>query len=291
MTAVASAVFLCSCLLAFWDVFAAYKRYALKESAVEQIEETPESVVFEFPDTDLYSVSGETGQAKDLLSVLSDAGEYSGKYAELKCIGMLEIPSLDIYEPIWEGASELTLRYGLGHFDLSSEIFDPRGNFSVMGHRYAYGNEAFTRLPQIETGDSVWLTQTGFEISQKKYVVVRKDFVTPEELPEILSAGAQTAETLTLTTCVRENGDKWRMVVTCRPAEKNTPAVVVSKIEKHDSNRGDYAQNSGFDLSLFDMGPVAFFALCSVLLFFVLLLGKGCFRIVKKKVLRRKIRA
>lgn len=103
---------------------------------------------------------------------------------------LLEIPSLKIKVPVFEGIDELTLNRGIGRVPGTAAPGSP-GNIGLAGHRDGF----FRSLKDIGIGDSLTIRTLG---SQIEYEVVDTMIVSPEEL-EVLR---QTEyDRVTLVTC------------------------------------------------------------------------------------------
>lgn len=125
-----------------------------------------------------------------------------------KTIAILEIPSLGLKYPVFEGTDAEQLREGIGHMAGTARIFG-KGNCVLAGHNGSSRGIYFTNLCSISTGAEVKLTN-----SKKKthtYKVVETKTVYPYN--DSYVAGQTEDETLTLFTCA-ENGSK-RFVVKC----------------------------------------------------------------------------
>jgi len=204
--------------LAFWDDITGSVRQKYTDGAIEAISEnigTTDEILYEIPDSDLLRVSGEDDEMTTLTDITTDISGYENSSSELTLIGLIEIPTVDVYEPVYKECDNLALRYGVAHYWNSYDLLSVEGNCSIMGHRFYEGNYAFTDLVLIEQGDYVYVTTVSGQI--RTYEVVDSFYTTPEELPTYLDGEASDREQLTLTTCARENGDNWRFVCICRP--------------------------------------------------------------------------
>ena len=125
-----------------------------------------------------------------------------------KIIAILEIPSLGLKYPVFEGTDTEQLREGIGHMAGTARVFG-KGNCVLAGHNGSSRGIYFTNLCSISTGAEVKLTN-----SKKKthtYKVAETKTVYPYD--DSYVAGQTEDETLTLFTCA-ENGSK-RFVVKC----------------------------------------------------------------------------
>lgn len=124
--------------------------------------------------------------------------------------GMMTIEKLDLKEPIVEGADPEALKTGIG-------IVEPErspgmlGNFVVAGHRsWTYGKQ-FSRLNELEAGDSIAVDTTKHSY---KYTVTSKFLVKPDDL-SVLEQKKDKAE-MTLITCEPKYNPTHRLIVKAR---------------------------------------------------------------------------
>lgn len=124
-------------------------------------------------------------------------------------IGIIEIPSLDIKYPVFEGAGSVQLNEGIGHMTNTTELCG-KGNCVLAGHNGSHRGVYFTYLCNIEAGAKVVLTNRKKE--KHEYTVKEMKVVNPYD--EWVTEQTE-GESLTLFTCA-EHGTK-RFVVKCEP--------------------------------------------------------------------------
>lgn len=124
-------------------------------------------------------------------------------------IGIIEIPSLDIKYPVFEGAGSVQLNEGIGHMTNTAELCG-KGNCVLAGHNGSRRGVYFTYLCNIEVGAKVLLTNRKKE--KHEYTVKEMKVVNPYD--EWVTEQTEE-ESLTLITCA-EHGTK-RFVVKCEP--------------------------------------------------------------------------
>ena len=124
-------------------------------------------------------------------------------------IGIIEIPSLDIKYPVFEGAGSVQLNEGIGHMTNTTELCG-KGNCVLAGHNGSRRGVYFTYLCNIEAGAKVVLTNRKKE--KHEYTVKEMKVVNPYD--EWVTEQTEE-ERLTLFTCA-EHGTK-RFVVKCEP--------------------------------------------------------------------------
>lgn len=124
-------------------------------------------------------------------------------------IGIIEIPSLDIKYPVFEGAGSVQLNEGIGHMTNTAELCG-KGNCVLAGHNGSRRGVYFTYLSNIEAGAKVLLTNRKKE--KHEYTVKEMKVVNPYD--EWVTEQTEE-ESLMLFTCA-EHGTK-RFVVKCEP--------------------------------------------------------------------------
>jgi len=128
-------------------------------------------------------------------------------------IGIIEIESLDLKYPIFEGAGNIQLNEGIGHMTDTSKLLSV-GNCVLAGHNGSRRGVFFTNLNRIETGAKVKVTnkekRTHTYIVESTYIAGPYDATVTEESSE---------ERLTLFTCA--NKGTHRFVVRCVPEISN----------------------------------------------------------------------
>jgi sortase A len=72
-------------------------------------------------------------------------------------VGIIEIPSLDIRYPVFEGAGSEQLNKGIGHLPETADLCE-KGNCVLAGHNGSRRGAFFTHLSEIETGAKVMVT-------------------------------------------------------------------------------------------------------------------------------------
>lgn len=143
-------------------------------------------------------------------------------------IGIIEIPSLDIKYPVFEGAGSVQLNEGIGHMTNTTELCG-KGNCVLAGHNGSRRGVYFTYLCNIEAGAKVLLTNRKKE--KHEYTVKEMKVVNPcDEWVTEQTEG----ESLTLFTCA-EHGTK-RFVVKCEP---------VNNADQQDGEQADQREGGG----------------------------------------------
>ena len=143
-------------------------------------------------------------------------------------IGIIEIPSLDIKYPVFEGAGSVQLNEGIGHMTNTAELCG-KGNCVLAGHNGSRRGVYFTYLCNIEAGAKVLLTNRKKE--KHEYTVKEMKVVNPYD--EWVTEQTE-GESLTLFTCA-EHGTK-RFVVKCEP---------VNNADQQDGEQADQREGGG----------------------------------------------
>ena len=142
-------------------------------------------------------------------------------------IGIIEIPSLDIKYPVFEGAGSVQLNEGIGHMTNTTELCG-KGNCVLAGHNGSRRGVYFTYLCNIEAGAKVVLKNRKKE--KHEYTVKEMKVVNPYD--EWVT-GQTEGESLTLFTCA-EHGTK-RFVVKCEPVN-NTDQQDGEKLDRREGD-------------------------------------------------------
>jgi len=133
-------------------------------------------------------------------------------------IGSLELPTIDIDVPMFEGVSLPTLDKGPGHWP-GSAMPGRIGNVVIAGHRTSH-NRPFYNIDKMKKGDEIV-----FNVDGGRYVYLVRE--TQIVYPDALWIVEQTPEkTATLFACHPKGSTKQRIVVFADYApDKSTPAV------------------------------------------------------------------
>lgn len=123
-------------------------------------------------------------------------------------IGIIEIESLDLRYPIFEGAGNVQLNAGIGHLPESAGLLE-EGNCVLAGHNGSRRGTFFTNLSRIQAGARVVVTSK--EKVSHTYEVVDTTIVGPYDASV---REKSDKECLTLFTCAY-HGTR-RFVCRCR---------------------------------------------------------------------------
>ena len=139
--------------------------------------------------------------------------EVDEDYVTLNSIGILNISSVGIRYSVWDEATQVSLRYGLGHY-VDSVMPGEYGNCTILGHNYRDGS-MFHKLDQVAIGDTVEFTAS--DGTYMTFHVVENKVVSADEILSYALGSASDSVQLTLVTCTYENGEWYglRRIVIC----------------------------------------------------------------------------
>lgn len=143
----------------------------------------------------------------------TNPSEDEGEYVTLTSIGILNISSINCRYSVWDEASQVSLRYGLGHY-VDSVMPGEAGNCTILGHNYRDGS-MFHRLDEVQIGDTVEFTAA--DGTYMTFHVVENKVVSADEILSYALGSASSSYQLTLVTCTYENGEWYglRRIVIC----------------------------------------------------------------------------
>ena len=136
-----------------------------------------------------------------------------GSTVSLKSIGILSIGKIKISYSVWDEATKVSLRYGLGHYP-GSVMPGETGNATILGHNYKDGT-MFHNLGKLKKGDKVVFKSA--EGKEMTFVVEESKIIKASDLKKYVAGDITDKKQLTLVTCTYEYGRKgWRRVVICK---------------------------------------------------------------------------
>ena len=123
------------------------------------------------------------------------------EHESLTLLGILDIPCINVEEPVWDTCSVNALRYGVGRYPGTVDIGGD-GLCNLFGHRQI--GDLDTKLGSIQyladmIGESVLVTTT--DGIQHRYRIVDTLYVTDSELMPYLDPESFDEETLCITAC------------------------------------------------------------------------------------------
>ena len=170
--------------------------------AEEQMIQGSGVITYNVPISDALAIEGEEGEEDvGLDKLLKDMESISGEHESLVLLGILEIPCIDVKEPIWDSCSTNALRYGVGRYPGTVNI-GVAGLCNLFGHRQI--GDTDTKLGSIQylaehIGEEVVVTTT--DGTQHIYEIVDTVYATDSELMPYLDPKTYEDETLCITAC------------------------------------------------------------------------------------------
>jgi len=128
-------------------------------------------------------------------------------------IGRLEIPAIEVDEPIREGVHLSIIDRGVAHWS-GTATAGGLGNMVLAGHRTSR-TAPFRNLDRLRPGDIV--TVTGFDGRSADYVVKQTVIVTPRDMWIVEQTDSSV---LTLFACHPKRSARLRIVVRAELADK-----------------------------------------------------------------------
>jgi LPXTG-site transpeptidase (sortase) family protein len=156
-----------------------------------------------------YDIGGEEAEEG---GILEEKPDVNGNVT-LNSIGILKINAIGISYSVWDEATKVSLRYGLGHYPDSAIPGEP-GNATILGHNYKDGT-MFHNLGKLKKGDKVvFKSKNGKETT---FVIQESKIISADDLYKYIGADVSEDTQLTLVTCTYEYGKKgWRRIVICK---------------------------------------------------------------------------
>ena len=180
-------------------------RQNVEDEAIEAVESAidnggSQELTFKLPVTDYLMVNGENGEEdKTIEDLLREMDSISAEHEEIKLLGILEVPCIELKEPIWDSCSSTALRFGVGRFPQTCQI-GKEGTCSLFGHRME-SHTIFWNLQSLENyiGEEVIVTTT--DGIQHKYRIEDTVYVKDAGLDQYMRSDSFETETLCLITC------------------------------------------------------------------------------------------
>ena len=179
-------------------------RQNVADEAIEAVESVIDNgggeLIFKLPVSDYLRVDGEDGEEdRSIDDLLRDMENISAEHENITLLGILEIPCIELKEPIWDSCSSTALRFGVGRFPQTCSIGE-FGNCMLFGHRME-SHTIFWNLQELENyiGEEVIVTTT--DGVQRKYTIEDTIYVKDAALDSYLRADKYNTEHLCLATC------------------------------------------------------------------------------------------
>lgn len=166
----------------------------------------------------------------------------------------IEIPSIDVYLPIYHGTDESVLQMAIGHLDWTSLPIGGEGSHCVVsGHRGLPSARLFTDLDQLQPGDTFILNVLDQVLT---YQVDQVKIVEPFETEDILI----------------EEGKDYCTLVTCTPYGVNSHRMLVRGIRTDNAKEVRAIRVTADALQIEPMIVAALLAVPMLLVLLILLL-------------------
>lgn len=146
-------------------------------------------------------------------SIKQDGDEVQSTYEGFSCIGIIEIPKIQIKYPIIDAIPTFeNMRVSICKF-WGTKLHDV-GNYCIAGH-HTYDGTMFGNLNKLEINDVI--TITDMEGIKLDYIVFDKLVIDPNDTSIVNSVDPSSRE-ITLITCINRN--KSRLIIKARTNDK-----------------------------------------------------------------------
>ena len=146
-------------------------------------------------------------------------------------MGYIEIPKIQIIEPIYHYTSDEVLDKGIGHlFGTSLPVGGKNSHCLLTGHSGLPTSKLFTDLDQMSIGDTFYIHTCKHILSYKVYEI---KIVSPEENPFKLK---DNIDLITLVTCTPYGINTHRLLVTGKRTKLN------NKEKENEKKKGNKLQ-------------------------------------------------
>ena len=225
-------VVLAGVFLIFFEPLKAWIRSLYTDQAVDAFKQGETTI--QVPITDMLSVDGENGEHEvDAEKLAEDMADFSVDYGSLTLIGLMEIPCVEIEQPIFSEVSTLALRYGCGKFGGTANIGES-GLCSVWGHRdLNYLDSALGKLQfcQDHIGEKVYITTPDMRVHE--YEIIECVYAKDGAVMPWMYKDTYDEEMLCIVTCgfgedPARKGNYYpyntEFVVVCKPVSVTLPS-------------------------------------------------------------------
>lgn len=162
-----------------------------------------------------------SGQATGSAAGLPDYADILSDGSVDAVMTRLQIPGIKLDLPVYHGTSDETLLKGLGHLEGTSLPVGGVGTHSVLtGHRGLADSEMFTRLNEVDAGDTFSVSTFGEVLT---YRVVSTKVVDPSDTASLKA----------------ESGKDLMTLVTCTPLGINSQRILVTGERVHPTPQQD----------------------------------------------------
>lgn len=125
--------------------------------------------------------------------------------------GYISAPTIDMKQPIYLGANDTTMAYGVGHLCYTSlPIGGESTNTVLAAHTGYFGKTFFDNLLYLKKGDPVYIKNYWNTL---EYKVIASEVHVPNDSYEMYIKDGK--DLLTLVTCIYDNGQNNRLYIIC----------------------------------------------------------------------------
>jgi len=197
-------VFLVGLILLSTDFIKTRIRQNVADEAIKAAESVIDDgggvITIKLPVTDYLEVHGENGESDTTIKdLLREMDSISSEHEDIRLLGILEIPCIELKEPIWDSCSATALRFGVGRFPQTCHIGD-EGTCTLFGHRME-SHTIFWNLQSLENyiGEEVIVTTT--DGTMHRYQIESTTYVKDAGLDPYMRSDSFDTEHLCLATC------------------------------------------------------------------------------------------
>ena len=197
-------VFLVGLILLSTDFIKTRIRQNVADEAIKAAESVIDDgggvITIKLPVTDYLEVHGENGESDTTIKdLLREMDSISSEHEDIRLLGILESPCIELKEPIWDSCSATALRFGVGRFPQTCHIGD-EGTCTLFGHRME-SHTIFWNLQSLENyiGEEVIVTTT--DGTMHRYQIESTTYVKDAGLDPYMRSDSFDTEHLCLATC------------------------------------------------------------------------------------------
>ena len=142
----------------------------------------------------------------------------------------IDIPAIDVKEPVYHYSTEVSLGEGVGHIHGSSLPTGGESTHSVLtGHRGMPNRKFFSDLDKVKIGDHFYIHIMGHTLA---YQVVNIDVIIPTDVDGLMIEEGR--DLITLVTCEPYGVNTHRLLVTGERVELDEESVQNGFVESHE---------------------------------------------------------
>ena len=128
----------------------------------------------------------------------------------LTVIGIIDIPSIECHDLVFDNDSVIDLRYGIGHHQ-TSVLPGQEGNCCLLGHHMRVEGVFFNKLIDVKVDDEVKITM--IDGKEYIYIVDKTIIVDASELDDYVEGDDGEGKQITLVSCTYTSEGKKRILV------------------------------------------------------------------------------